>query len=275
VTAAFSQHTKSVGSTVQAVDSFTTSDGVRIVYRDWRGEVIAGPPVILHHGFATDARFNWERTGVVSAFTDTGRRVVAPDARGHGRSDKPHDPARYGEERMAQDLSELLDHLAFERVDLVGYSMGAVVALIAATRDTRIRRLAVGGVGAAVVELGGVDRRQMDRHLLADALRLDDPEEITVPMARAFRDFADATPLNDRFALAAHSDAVHHERIPLERITAPTLVIVGRVDPLARRPEVLADAIAGARLQIVDGDHLGAVVAPDFADSLVRHLAID
>ena len=257
------------------MESFTTSDGVRIVYQEWRGENVAGPPVVLHHGFAADAKVNWERPGVVAAFTAAGRRVVAPDARGHGGSDKPHDPARYGEDRMARDLSELLDRLGCDEVDLVGYSMGAVVALIAATREPRIRRLAIGGVGGAVVELGGVDVRAMDRHLLADALRLDDPAQITHPMARAFRAFADATPRNDRFALAAHSDAVHQQRIALERITAPTLVIVGRDDALARRPEVLANAIAGARLQIVEGDHLGAVVAPGFADSLVRYLATD
>jgi pimeloyl-ACP methyl ester carboxylesterase len=264
-----------VASTVHAVGTFTTSDGVGIVYEEWRGEVVTGPPVFLHHGFATDARFNWVRTGVVAAFTDAGRRVVAPDARGHGGSDKPHDPARYGEDRMARDLGELLDHLGCDEIDLVGYSMGAVVALIAATREPRIRRLAVGGVGGAVVQLGGVDVREMDRHLLADALRLDDPAAITHPMARAFRAFADATPRNDRLALAAQSDAVHQGRIALERITAPTLVLAGRDDALARRPEVLANAIAGARLEIVEGDHLGAVVAPGFADSLVRHLAFD
>lgn len=264
-----------VESTVLGVESFTTSDGVRIAYEEWRGEAESGPPVFLHHGFAADARLNWVRTGVVAALIDAGRRVVAPDARGHGGSDKPHDPARYGEDRMARDLSELLDHLDCDQVDLVGYSMGAVVALIAATREPRIRRLVVGGVGGAVVELGGVDVRAMDRHLLAAALRLDDPAQITHPMARAFRDFADAGPRNDRLALAAQSDAVHQGRIALERITAPTLVLAGRDDALARRPEELANAIDGARLEFVEGDHLGAVVAPGFVASLVRHLAFD
>jgi pimeloyl-ACP methyl ester carboxylesterase len=257
------------------MNSFTASDEVRIVYEDWSGEATSGPPVILHHGFSADAQLNWELPGVVAALVEGGRRVVAPDARGHGRSDKPHDPALYGEDRMARDMSELFDYLEFEQVDLAGNSMGAIVALITATREPRVRRLAVGGVGSGVVELGGVNTRHLDTHLLAGALRLDDPEAITDPVARSFRAFADSSPTNDRLALAAQADAVHRVRIPLERITAPTLVLAGRDDPLADRPEVLVEAIAGARLQILEGDHLGAVFAPDFAPSLVRHFAVE
>ena len=45
----------------------------------------------------------------LEVLTAAGRRVIAPDARGHGRSEKPHDPSRYGEDRMARDLAVLLD----------------------------------------------------------------------------------------------------------------------------------------------------------------------
>ena len=93
------------------------------------------PPVVLHHGFVANADANWVATGVVEALTTAGRKVIAPDARGHGRSEKPHDPARYGEDRMARDLAVLLDTVDVPQIDLVGYSMGAIVSLIFASTD--------------------------------------------------------------------------------------------------------------------------------------------
>src|SRR6266851_228986 len=140
------------------MDRFASFDGVEIAYHTWgtAGEL---PPVILHHGFIANANVNWVLPGIVTALTNAGRQVVALDARGHGDSGKPHDPVFYGEEKMVQDLRRLFDSVGASRVDLVGYSMGAIVSLIAASQDERIRRLVVGGVGAGVVELGGVDTR--------------------------------------------------------------------------------------------------------------------
>ena len=94
------------------------------------------PTVVLHHGFVADADSNWVATGVVEALIEAGRRVVAPDARGHGRSEKPHDPERYGEDRMARDLAALVELIGEPQVDLVGYSMGAVVSLLFAAPRT-------------------------------------------------------------------------------------------------------------------------------------------
>lgn len=116
-------------TTVPSVARLTTSDGLQLVYYEW-GEHGEGPPVVLHHGFVANARANWEGPGVVQALVGAGRRVVAADARGHGDSDKPHDAARYGEARMAEDLATLVDTIGAGEVDLVGYSMGAVVSLL-------------------------------------------------------------------------------------------------------------------------------------------------
>ena len=117
---------------------FKSSDGVMIAYYIW-GKANDKPMVVLHHGFAASAITNWEAPGIVTKLTAAGRRVLAPDARGHGESDKPHDSRFYGEERMARDLFELLDLLEVPRADLVGYSMGAIVSLIAATSKRRSR----------------------------------------------------------------------------------------------------------------------------------------
>jgi len=263
------------------VSELVADDGVTIVYDDHAptGAPAGGPsgaaalpPVVLHHGFAVDAHGNWVATGVVDALRTAGRRVVALDARGHGRSGAPHDPAAYGEERMARDLRQLIDALGLDEVDLVGYSMGAVVTLVLATDEPRARRVVVGGVGAAVVEQGGVDRRVLDNTALAEALLADDPATIADPTAAGFRAFADAQGA-DRRALAAQATVVHATPIPVERITAPTLLIVGDADELAERPEVLSGPIPDCTLVRVPGDHVMAVVAPAFAPTLVAFLA--
>nr|WP_151774208.1 alpha/beta fold hydrolase [Streptomyces abyssomicinicus] len=249
---------------------FKTSDDVEIHYQLWEQDS-PQPLVLLQHGFIADADSNWVAPGVVRLLTETGRRVLALDARGHGRSGKPHDPARYGEARMAEDLRELMDLLGEDAYDLVGYSMGAVVSLLTAARDTRIRRLAVGGVGAAVVELGGVDSRVIGGPALVHALTADDPSTVTDPAAAGFRAYADAVGA-DRLALAAHARVVHQEPIPLAEITAPTLLLAGEDDPLAARPEVLAGALPAATLRTVPGDHSSAVAAPAFARELAGFL---
>jgi pimeloyl-ACP methyl ester carboxylesterase len=234
----------------KTMTSFTTWDGLKIAYQEWGGEKTGElAPVVVHHGFVANADANWVATGVVDALVAAGRRVIAPDARGHGKSEKPHDPARYGEDRMARDLAVLLDVIDAPRIDLVGYSMGAIVSLILASSDSRVRRLVIGGVGSGVIECGGVDRRAVSNDALADALG------------------------SDRQALAAQASSVYRGEIPLNRISAPTLLLAGDTDPLAVRPQILVDAIPEATLQIITGNHIEALGDPRFRRSIVDFLA--
>jgi pimeloyl-ACP methyl ester carboxylesterase len=257
----------------------TVDDGTRLVCDVWvapataggRAALAEGPPVVLHHGFAADAHLNWVRPGIVAALLAAGRWVVTVDARGHGRSDRPHDPGRYGEGRMAADLRAVIDQLGAGEVDLAGYSMGAVVAARLATEDRRIRRLVLGGVGGGLTIRTPGDGRRPAGPVIADALEADDPSTIPNRLTAAFRSFAESTGA-DRLALAAVARAIDASPIAFDRITAATLVIVGRRDELARRPDLLAAAIAGARLRITAGDHLGAVAQPAFAKALVDFL---
>jgi pimeloyl-ACP methyl ester carboxylesterase len=251
--------------------SFKSWDQTEIAYQEW-GEPTLSPPVVLHHGFVVDANSNWAATGVVNALLVAGRRVIAPDARGHGQSEKSHDPARYGEQRMARDLAILLEVCDEPQIDLVGYSMGAIVSLIFASDDQRVRRLVVGGVGSGVIECGGVDRRAVPNDAIIDALSVEDPSTIEMPEAAAFRTLADALGA-DREALAAQASSIYRGDIPLDRISAQTLVLAGEDDPLAIRPEVLCEAIPGARLQTLSGDHIGAIADPRFTQSIVDFLA--
>ena len=238
----------------------TTSDGVAIAYALWPGDA-AQPAIVLHHGFAASTMTNWLATGIVDSLMARGMTVLSIDARGHGLSDKPHDAAFYGEARMARDVVELLDHLHLTRVDLFGYSMGAVVALLVASTTACVRRLIVGGVGESVLACGGIDTRGVSSDLLVDALLADDASAIAHPVAAGFRLFAERSG-NDLRALAAQARRIHQSPIALAQITASTLVIAGTDDVLATHAERLAAAIPGARWQPVPGDHLNAVRQP-------------
>jgi len=247
-----------------------TDDGVEIRYETWGGG--DGPLVVLHHGFSVDLDREWVDSGMAAALVAAGRRVVAHDARGHGRSGKLYDCAAYGEERMAADVMALVDHLGEPGFDLVGYSMGAIVALLVAARDDRVRRLFIGGVGAGVVELGGLEPRVLPPAAIRDAMLTDDPSTIEDPGARSFRAGVDESG-SDRLALAAVAGAVHRTPIPLDDVTVPTLLTVGRDDDLAPRPQVLVDALPHADLLVLDGDHGSVLRTPEFIAAMIEHLA--
>lgn len=243
-------------------------DGLNIHYTD-DGEKDA-PAIILHHGFASSGEGNWAQTGIAAKLIDAGCRVIMPDARGHGQSDKPHDPAYYGEANMAKDVMGLASALELSEYRLMGYSMGAIVSLLTAVQDRRITRLAIGGVGEGILSQGGVDRRALPNDQLAAGLLAEDTSTLS-PMVAAFRVFVE-TSGGDRRALAAQAKVVHAEDIPLDQISAPTLVFAGTSDPLAVKPERLASAIPGANISLFDGDHLGIFGGTSLAPALVQFM---
>ena len=246
--------------------SFRSFDGTEIVFDDW-GADLPGVPIVLHHGFAANVVANWTAPGVVDRLLPLGRRIVALDARGHGRSGKPHDEAAYANGAMVKDVSALIDHLGVDLVDLVGYSMGAHVSLGVATDETRLRSVVLGGIGGATVTGAAFDRSEM-----ADGLIVEDPNTITSARAKGFRRFAEATKA-DRFALAAVMRADGVRPTGLDRIAVPCMVLVGTADDLAVNVQDLVDAIPGAKLVAVPGDHLSAVAEPAFSQALVDFLA--
>ncbi|HEY3833161.1 MAG TPA: alpha/beta hydrolase [Acidimicrobiia bacterium] len=253
-----------------------TDDSVRVVYDVFDDDADSitpnRPAVLLHHGFGADANINWVRPGVLDALIDDGRVVVTLDARGHGRSDKPADATRYGPVRMARDVSQLADHLGLDGYDMVGYSMGAIVAATAATEDRRVRRLVLGGIGGTSVdpELRAARRESMSS--LAEQLEAGNDTAMAQAAGGLFRTLASGdTQAHAALAAAAqaHGDA---DVVDGGAIVAPTLVLVGEADVLAEHPEVLAAAIPGATLVIVPGDHLGALARPELRRALVDFL---
>jgi pimeloyl-ACP methyl ester carboxylesterase len=168
--------------------------------------------------------------------------VLAVDARGHGASDKPYDAAAYGEQRMARDLLSLCDHLGLERFDLVGYSMGAVVALIVASTTARARRLVAAGVGEGVIECGGVDMRKTSRETMAAALLTDDPATIAHPGAAVFRAFVDRSGSDRRAPGGPGAAPARGNRSRSTASRRATLVLAGAGDRISLKP-----AAAGRR----------------------------
>ncbi|USX53894.1 alpha/beta fold hydrolase [Lentzea sp. HUAS12] len=248
-------------------------DGTEIAYHRWEPDpgIRAHPvPVVLQHGFTANTMVDWAGRGTVTALTAVGRTVVGVDARGHGQSQKSPDPRRYGEPRMAMDLRAVIDLLGVHEVDLVGYSMGSIISLLVGAEEPKVRKLVVGGVGAGVVEVGGVDTRVLPNDLLAEALLADHPGSFP-PEVAGMRTFAQTVGA-DLPSLAAQARAVHTGGVDLARITARTLVIAGDEDPLAARPEVLADAIPDACLVLVAGDHTIVGSSPDFRTVVVDFL---
>lgn len=144
--------------------------------------------------------------------------------------------------------------------------------MLFASTDERVRRLVIGGVGSGVIKCGGVDRRAVPNDAIIEALTAADAASLEVPEAAAFRLLADALGA-DREALAAQARSVYRGEIALGRISAPTLLLAGDTDPLAIRPQVLADAIPDATLEMLTGNHIEALGDPRYAQSIVDFLA--
>jgi pimeloyl-ACP methyl ester carboxylesterase len=108
--------------------SYFFLNGLRVHYLHWNlGDV--GPPVVLLHGLASNARI-WELAAPY--LVERGLVPLAPDARGHGLTDKPE--AGYNFETITRDLAAFLEAANLERPVLVGHSWGAQVALDYASR---------------------------------------------------------------------------------------------------------------------------------------------
>jgi pimeloyl-ACP methyl ester carboxylesterase len=215
-----------------------------------------GDPIVLVHGFASTKNVNWVYPAWVSELRKDGRRVIALDNRGHGDSAKLYDAALYSIAEMASDVTALMDHLDIESADIMGYSLGGRIAgHIALATPERVRSAIFGGIGMAMIEGGGPGEN------VASALEAPSIDEVTDPVGRTFRAFADQT-RSDRLALAAcmRGSRGLMSREEAGRINVPVLVAVGTTDEVAGSGPALGALIPGARvLDIPNRDHMRAV----------------
>jgi len=244
--------------------SFHHSD-VEIAYLD-EGD---GEPIVLVHGFASTAAVNWVQPGWFATLTQDNRRVIALDNRGHGGSSKLASPADYHTSLMAEDVRALLDHLDLEMADVMGYSMGArITAFLALAHPSRVRSIVLGGLGIRLVHDVGLPVS------IADALEAPSLNDVTDPMGRLFRAFADQTK-SDLHALAAciRGSRQTITEDDVRRIAAPALVAVGTKDVVAGSAQALASLLPhGRALDIPNRDHMLSVGDRVFKAAVVEFL---
>jgi pimeloyl-ACP methyl ester carboxylesterase len=251
--------------------TFTTNDGVELSYRDSGpvGSAEEGAPLVLLHGWGqTQAMFRHQFADLTAT-----RRVVSLDQRGHGLSDKPHHGYRIA--RLARDAQQLLDHLAIERADVLGWSMGVSVwwSFIDQYGTDRLRRFVAVDQPAAVAAVPWMpDQARTDSGAIFDvAALLALGESLHGPegeeAARAFvRSMFSAEPDPAIWAFVQQEikstppyagvpllwdHCAQDWRDVLPRIDVPTLVIGcegSHVDPGSQR--YIAEQIPGARLHV-------------------------
>lgn len=251
-----SRATDEAGTTPTAGDSgFAVAQGLRIYYQDYG----TGSPLILVHGWGADSESHWVASGWVELLSEH-RRVIVMDVRGHGRSDKPLALEPYSYARMSTDVMAVMDQLKLQKVDFMGYSMGAFIgAYLLGQHPERFRSMVLGGIGdesESTAELGAV---------IAQALRSENAENIEHPYGRAVRAFAVSNPRNDLEALAYSAQKMWPEGYPLNlagsrisEATFPILVVNGADDhPYVDSVSKLIEALPQARYHEIPGtDHM-------------------
>jgi creatinine amidohydrolase len=241
-------------------DKFFDAGGVQIRYIDsGRGEA-----VVLLHGIGGSLE-SWTATGVFDKLA-VDHRVIAFDARGHGKSGKPQDPKQYGRQ-MPLDVVRLLDHLGIKQAHIVGYSMGGGTTSQLLTMHPERFLTATLAAGAGRFEFTAADARgaeleasERERECISRTLmaRLAAPNTPPVPeeelKRRSAACFADAT--QDPRAIAAVTRSRSETVIDPARaaaVTVPTLGIVGTLDPAAAGLDRLHKIRPSLRLVRVDG----------------------
>jgi pimeloyl-ACP methyl ester carboxylesterase len=241
------------------------SAGVEIAYSD-EGQ---GAPILLIHGFASNARVNWQATGWTKTLLEAGYRVICIDNRGHGESEKLYHSDFYSAPMMAEDASRLLEHLKIEQAIVMGYSMGArISAFLTMQHPAKISRAIYAGLAERMV-LGvpGSDA-------IAEGLLAAHAKDVTDPGARSFRIFAENTK-SDLKALAAciRSSRVKIKAEALASIRCPVLVVAGELDDVAGPVAPLVDMIPGAKGIVLEGrNHMNAVGDKDYKNAVLAFL---
>ncbi len=235
---------------------------------------VGGRGLLLVHGF-TGGRNDF--ADHLDALAEAGWWVVAPDLRGHGDSWHPEDESGYSFEHFAGDLWSLVDALGWDRLVLLGHSMGGMIAQVAAARrpealDALIlmdtthgplhidRELAM--LGAEIVRGGGMAAVKEALDALGGEAPLGTPAHERLLVERpgyreeGDRKFLGSSPAMYASMLGQMIDQVDRLQA-LADVSVPTLVMVGEQDrPFVRPSKAMAAAVPGARLEVIpDAGH--------------------
>ena len=257
--------------------AFFEVNGVRLSYVE-AGE---GTPVILVHGLASEHVGNWMLPRVFQRLSKR-YRVIALDSRGHGKSDRPYDPAQYGLE-MVDDIVRLMDHLGIAKAHVVGYSLGGFITLqLALKYPQRLLSAAPCGAGWTAnpaKELKLLYNLSVDfeqgRGVTA-LLKWLEVLQKPVPIPALWLVNLITCRFNDMKALSCLL-----RKVPVLVATesevrgnvVPCLVIVGQNDHMKLFAEQLAGAMPNLELLIIPGcDHITTLLSRKMVPALMAFL---
>ena len=229
-------------------------DGTKIYYETFGN----GPStILLHHGF-TRSIVEWK-----PAYTDVLSQtwsVIAMDARGHGQSDKPHDPQSYVMETKTGDVTAVLDAVGTQQAHYVGYSMGGQIGFgMGRYAPERLLSLTIGGMHPYQMDSSAAQER-------AESLRkgievhVAELEEAIGPLPEPWRTEFLA---NDGDALAAVILGGMGQDLSqgIKDYAFPTMLYCGTKDIFFDGAKKAAAEIPNARFAALEGlDHLAAVM---------------
>ena len=243
-------------------NSFSASDGVRIAWR----EIGEGRPLVLIHGYFSDADTNWIKFGHAAALADARYRVIMPDLRAHGLSDKPHDPALYPKDILADDQFALVKHLGLTDFDLGGYSLGGRTVARMLARGCRPGRAIISGMG--LQGLTSTEKRgDHFRHVLDNLGRHQQGSPAW--MAEAFMKTTGGDPLALRLILDTFVDTSEEK---LRALQTPVAVICGEEDQDNGSASALAELLPHGKLFTVPGNHMSVVIKPELGKAMLQAL---
>jgi len=229
----------------------TSADGVPIAYT----VLGTGAPIVLLHGFSETAA-SWHEVGYVDRFLRAGRQVVLIDCRGHGSSGKPHDAAAYGGDKTARDVVAVLDALGRRTIDIVGYSMGGLIALATALRfPERVRRMVVVGAHSFAQDMTPY------RLAIADGMErwLAILEGQGLPLTHDIRRRMLANDIHALQACVARDRRDTSAALPA--LKAPLLAIAGTRDPIFAAVSAFAERANGCFVALEGRNHVTTFLA--------------
>lgn len=227
--------------------AFAQNGGVRIHYQT----AGTGSALVLHHGTMGSGP-DWVDLGYVEALKDR-HKLILVDARGHGQSDKPHDPAAYDLRLRAADVVAVLDDLGVQRADFLGYSMGGWIGFgLAKHFPERFNSFILGGAHPYAENTQAIrDRMPMDP--AAFAAGLEQTYGTLLTPARRARLLA-----NDLVALRALTQDRDDIAEVLPTMTMPSLIFCGELDPRLVQARQAASEMPNATFLGLPGcDHVG------------------
>ena len=253
------------------------SAGVRLHYTD-EG---SGTPIILVHGFAVQGDLNWRWSGCVRKLLRNGYRVITIDVRGHGKSERPHNPEAYGA-ALSDDIVRLMDHLGIAKAHLAGYSMGGFITLKTIARHPE--RLLSGVICAAgwgvlddeTTTLFASIVKAIDEKRNFDPItHWLDPNKRASRLQCALANFFMRS-TNDLPAIVnvfRTFDQLMVEESALRGNAVPALTLVGSRDGIREASDRLPGLMANHELvYIVGGDHITTIRHPHFMKSMIAFL---